>query len=301
MIRCAIPVLLLPLLLQPAFADQEVDERVPMRADGTLEVSVLSGSVEVVGWDRDEVHVSGELGKPAERLEVEADGRSVRIKVIMAKRHSHDYDDAADLTIRAPSKGRLTVTTVSADITSERMDASQRLHSVSGDIVTSIGQAEDVEIQTVSGDVEIDGKHHPGRLTVTLVSGDAEIDDISGEISVQTVSGSANVRGRDFTRIKLKSTSGDIDLHGNFVAGRSAEAQLDAQSISGDILLQLCGEVDAQFELSSFSGDIDGFFGQRSKRTSEFGPGRELRFTRGSGAGRIHVNTMSGDIEHSGC
>ena len=43
----------------PAAADTALDERKPARADGVVDISNVAGSVEIIGWDRNEVHLSG--------------------------------------------------------------------------------------------------------------------------------------------------------------------------------------------------------------------------------------------------
>ena len=58
----------------------------------------------------------------------------------------------------------------------------------------------------------------------------------------------------------------------------------------------LAGKVAGQFDFSTFNGEIRNCFGPKSQRTSEYSPGRELRFTEGQGTARIRVKTMNGDI-----
>ena len=94
------------------------------------------------------------------------------------------------------------------------------------------------------------------------------------------------------SRSRLRSTSGDLSLRGPL----AADARVDIESISGDVRLDLSGNVPAEFDLSSFNGEIRNCFGPKSVRTSEYGPGRELRFTEGNGSARVRVKTMNGDI-----
>jgi DUF4097 and DUF4098 domain-containing protein YvlB len=90
----------------------------------------------------------------------------------------------------------------------------------------------------------------------------------------------------------MRSTSGDLGLRGPL----AADARVDIESISGDVRLDLSGTVPAEFDISSYTGEIRNCFGPKSVRTSEYGPGQELRFTEGSGSARIRVKTMNGDV-----
>ena len=48
--------------------------------------------------------------------------------------------------------------------------------------------------------------------------------------------------------------------------------------------------------MSSFSGDIENCFGQKSRDTSKYTPGSELNFTQGKGGARVEIETLSGEI-----
>ena len=74
------------------------------------------------------------------------------------------------------------------------------------------------------------------------------------------------------------------------------DARIDFESISGDVRLDLLGPVGAEFEVSSFNGEIRNCFGPKPVRTSEYAPGTELRFAEGQGAARVRIKTLNGDI-----
>ena len=68
---------------------------------------------------------------------------------------------------------------------------------------------------------------------------------------------------------RLRSTSGDLGLKGRL----APDARIDFESISGDIRVDLEGPVGAEFDVSSFNGDIRNCFGPKPVRTSEYAPG----------------------------
>jgi DUF4097 and DUF4098 domain-containing protein YvlB len=265
-----------------------INKRLQADPAGQVQVSNTSGTVVVSGWDRSEVEVIGELGEGAERLEFDISGKLTKIKVILPKRGS---SDDTDLTIRIPSGSSLSVNTVSADIQVQGVRGAQRLQAVSADIETEAA-GEDVECKTVSGDISVKGQGKPGLLTITTVSGDAQVHNVAGEVFGNTVSGNFNFSLGDTSRSKLSSTSGDVTLKGKLLA----DARLDVESISGDVRLDLLGKPNAEFDVSSFNGEIRNCFGPKPSRTDEYAPGRELRFREGQGSARVRIKTLNGDI-----
>ena len=272
-----------------AAADASINKRTSADPNGTVEVSNVAGSVTVTGWNRNEVEVTGELGEGTENLEFTKAEKLTRIKVILPKR-SYNVDDT-DLIIRVPTGSMLSVNTVSADIIVQGVRGSQRLQAVSGDVRTE-ASGEDVECRTVSGDVNISGSGQKGLVSITTVSGDATATRVAGEVNGNTVSGSFDFGAGEVTRSRLRSTSGDLNLSGHL----APDARLDAESISGDVRLDFAGQVAGQFDVSTFNGEIRNCFGPKAQRTDEYAPGRELRFQEGSGAARVRVKTLNGDI-----
>lgn len=272
-----------------ATAGSAISERRPAEAAGKVEISNTAGSVTVSGWNRNEVEVTGELGDGSERLEFSGTGGLTRIKVILPNRA---YGvDGTDLVVKVPAGSALTVNTVSADLRVAGVHGAQRLQSVSGDVGTQ-AVTEDVECKTVSGDVTVTGAGKPVLLNITTVSGDAVVTRVAGEVNGNTVSGNFSLGLGDTSRSRLRSTSGDLT-----VATRpAADARFDIESISGDVRLDLTGPANAAFEVTSFNGEIRNCMGPKPVRTSEYAPGRELRFREGSGSALVRIKTLNGDI-----
>ncbi len=59
--------------------------------------------------------------------------------------------------------------------------------------------------------------------------------------------------------------------------------------------LRLPAATAADFDVTTFSGNISNEFGPQARRTSEYGPGKELSFSTGAGA-RIVAKSFSGDV-----
>jgi DUF4097 and DUF4098 domain-containing protein YvlB len=274
-----------------ASGERKVDETRPLRADGEVRVSNVAGDIKVVAWNRNEVKVTGTLGEDVERFEFTGGDAAVEIRVILPRRGCHNCDGSAELVINVPTKARLEVDTVSADITAQGTDGVQRLNSVSGDVEVR-SKSGDLTLKSVSGDVTVEGSAARARVEAKTVSGSVVVRGVEGEIRGGSVSGGVEVRDSRAERLELQSTSGSVEYRGPLLGSGT----YDFQSVSGSVELELVGTRDAAYDVSTFSGDIDNAFGPKPRRTSEYGPGRELRFTEGKGAARVRINTLSGEV-----
>jgi DUF4097 and DUF4098 domain-containing protein YvlB len=272
-----------------AIAGSPINERAAADAKGQVEISNISGSVVVKGWDRSEIEVTGELGDGTERLEFSRADQLTRVKVILPKRSSHV--ESSDLIVKVPAASSIAVNTVSADLRVEGVRGAQRLQSVSGDIHTSV-VSEDLECKTVSGNVRVTGSDQRSLTTVMTVSGDANLDRLAGEVNGNTVSGDLTVSMGEANRSRFRSTSGDLVVNGRL----AGDARLDFESMSGDVSVDLAGPLDAEFDVSSFNGEISNCFGPKPMRTDEYAPGTELRFRQGTGGARVRIKTFNGDV-----
>ena len=292
----AIPALLCWSLV--AAAQETIDRRIDADPDGRLEISNTAGEVLVEGWDRNEVHVTGELGENAERLDVVAEEGSVIVRVVLRndrERNRRDWSfDGTDLRIRAPRGMSLEVDGVSADIDVRDMEAEQRLESVSGDIETEAFEAE-VRAQAVSGDVQVDGRADALVVRVSTVSGDVTIDNVRGDVSGESVSGDVNFRTGTIERARAQTVSGEVLV----TAALGDAARLEGTAVSGDIEFLFAGAGAADYRLETFSGEIENCFGPELTVSDDRPgpPGRELRFREGNTQARVEATTHSGDIE----
>jgi len=278
--------LVLPLV---AAAQTEIERRVPASADGTVAISNIAGSVVVTGWDRDEVEVTGTLGRNVEELEVESDARGVEIEVKLPRRN-RGGGGSAHLEIRVPRRSRVEVETVSAEITADELEGALDLESVSGSI-TVAGQPAAVRAETVSGLIEVEAD--TARISAATVSGSITLTGTRGEVEAEAVSGNITVKSaRDLERADLEVVSGQIAFTGSL----APDVDFSASCHSGTIELTLPEATSARVVAESFSGRIDNEFGPEARRVDRYAPGKELSFTLGSGQGRIELETFSGAI-----
>src|SRR5687767_7813911 len=114
--------------------DREFEKRVAAEPNGVVEVSNVSGTVNIRGWDRAEVQVQAVMEEDVERIDVITEGKRTRVKVVLPRSSNRDIDGEAYLDIHVPHGSELDVSTVSAEIESNGITGRQRLKSVSGNV-----------------------------------------------------------------------------------------------------------------------------------------------------------------------
>lgn len=279
------------LLLAACAAAKDVDQRLDADPDGDVTVFNMAGSVEIEGWSRNSVEVSGSIGDDVEELVFERDGDEVNIRVKVPKRSRGRKDLSADLTIKVPKNSSLEVATVSADIDITGVHGEQELQAVSGDIDTE-AYAGDIEIESVSGDIDVNGDGSDMSAELVSVSGDISADSLTGTVEAETVSGDLAIVDGSFDRIEMETVNGDITLRAELRRG----GRLSGETVNGDVDIDFKGDVSAKFDIETFNGKIDNCFGPKPQRTSRYAPGWELSFTEGNGNGRVSLATLNGRI-----
>lgn len=269
-------------------AGRAIDERRAADPQGEVEIVNVSGSVQVDGWDRNEVEVGGTAGDGVDRVDLTGAGNRTSIHVVSRNVHSWGADGEARLVIHVPARSAVTVSLVSADFKTTGVQGGLKLQSVSGGVSGDVGG--DVHASTVSGDVRLTARSAK-RTEVKTISGDIQLAGAGGEVYITTVSGKSVIEAGEVSRGRFKSISGDMTV----ALALSADGQIDAESVSGDLGFKFAAVPAAEFDVQSFSGDIENCFGPKPAQ-AQFGPGSRLQFANGSSHAHVQIATKSGDV-----
>jgi DUF4097 and DUF4098 domain-containing protein YvlB len=281
---CAVP-------FAAAASENSIERKVAATANGEVVISNVSGTVDVRGWDRNEVQVTGRLGDDVERVDVESSGGRTVIKVVLPRGNSRDGD--AEIEVSVPKGSSIEVTAVSAGVSSRGVLGNQRLKSVSGEITADVAGNES-DLRSVSGDVTVRGNGKSLTLRVSSVSGSLDLTNTAGKLDLVTVSGDARVRMVETSELRGRTTSGDLEVNGKL----TRDGRVDVEGVSGDITLHVSAPGGLSTEIESFSGDIESCLaGGSVERLSKYGPGKRLNVRTVEAGARIRAKTLSGDIE----
>ena len=288
-LHAVVSMAMLTVAAQCAHAAEQISKTQPADARGEVEIVNVAGSVDVSTWDRAEVKVDADLGSSVERLDFRRDGSRTYIKVVLPSMSAGG--GSSDLIVKIPRESGLIVNTVSAEQRIVGVRGMQRLQAVSGDIDTEFGPG-DIELKTVSGNIQARGTDGKGLVRATTVSGDLRIHKAGPELDLNSVSGDMTVMLDRLDRGRIKTTNGDLNL----TTTLGDDARVDAEAINGDLSFTLRGQINAEFDIETFNGDIENCFGPKPSRSREYGPGNELRFTEGQGRARVRIKTLNGGV-----
>lgn len=284
--------LAVPLLLAAGAARAGTfQQQVAADPRGEVDVSNVAGTIAVSGWDQPQVAVSADLASDSQRIEVTSEHGRTSVRVIGMSHDDWFGGSGVRLTVHVPRQSEVDVSAVSADITSHDVAGTQRLHSVSGEITADLGSGDD-EVKSVSGEIRLRGSGRPGLLHVSSVSGDVSLTNAAGELEATTISGTLRAQFAPAQSLRVHTTSGDVTIDTRLGSGGT----LEAESVSGELRLKVGAQAGYQYEVGTFSGDIEDCFGRLPERTSRYAPGKRLDGTWGAGSGRIHVRSLSGDV-----
>jgi DUF4097 and DUF4098 domain-containing protein YvlB len=278
----------------PAMAQTEVLQRVDAGKSGIVEITNIAGSVDVSGWDRDEVEVVGTLSRNVEKLTVEHRGGRVEISVELRKsRHDKSGRGHSDvdtqIVVRVPRASKVHIETVDATVTSKGLGGALSIESVSGSILVEKGPPE-LRVVTVAGSVVV--RSGVESLAIETVTGSVKIH-CGRKITATAVSGQIEILGAEGVEdLKLEVVAGDITFEGSL----APSGWIDASSHNGSIDIALPKSVSASFEVTTFSGQIENELGPASERVGRYTPEQEVRFQTGSGEGRVSLESFAGSI-----
>ncbi len=291
-----------------ALARDSVNESKKASPKGDVQINVVRGELVIVGWDKNEISVSGKLDEKYKEFIFEVDKDDAIISVKLPNSNgSWCCNEGSDLKINVPKGSKVRVSVVSSEVEVENILGGLDVSGVSGDF--KIEKIRDrIRLTNVSG--EIDVRDIEGRVRIRSVSGDIEAQNVRGVQKYHSISG--NVLLRDVSdELDLESVSGELELVNGVVSqvrGHSVSGSVDLEvelldkasvefgSMSGTIRLRLSGDLGARFDLQTSSGSIRNRVTSDRPKPSKYIRDETLKFVVGDGEGEVIISTHSGDI-----
>ncbi|MFT6267347.1 MAG: DUF4097 and DUF4098 domain-containing protein YvlB [Alphaproteobacteria bacterium] len=297
------------------FANEVVNKTLDVSSDSLIEIKHVSGEAKVIGWDKSEVKVEGELGDKTESFRFERDGKSVIIEVIVEK-HGNSWGwnnhggTGDDLVIHVPHNSRIDYHSPNADMSIEDIFGGSDIDMINGDL-TANNLTGRISLQTVNGDIR--GTKLAGELTLDAVNGDIKVDHIKGdvirantvngdvkvnssakEVRAETVNGDIEFTLGDVNSIKTNTVNGSIEMDMNLIDGGTVRAS----SVGGDIRFGFQEGVQAKFDLEAHAGgSIKNRITSEEASSAKYGLRKWLEFSTGNPAVKVEASTVNGRIE----
>ncbi len=205
-----------------------------------LHVKTISGNITVVGWDNPgqmlvQYRVAGENVEPV----FEQSGDEVFLK---EKHQEHGFfggdSGSVHFKVFVPAAALLESKTVSGNIRLEKLAGSLEAKTVSGNIEFSLTNGGDVEIASVSGEINGQvGKLFDTSLTVKAISGNIDLQFLGGadaRFRASSISGGIDSKLK-LEEMESKKGYGSATLSGRIGAGKG---KVTVSTISGEITIR---------------------------------------------------------------
>lgn len=263
-------------------AQQKIDRRLPLDANGMFKFFVSSGSVRVVGWDVDSIVVTGTIsaksqfyfggGRQGVKGGVEGDG----------------VEAMADLTVKVPRRARLWIRGGEADVRVDGTSGPLDCGSASGTVRIN-GTAQEITAETMGGDLVVQAS--PDYMRLKTATGRVEFTGGSEDGAIATVSGRVTVRGGGFTRRgRIETVTGDVRYEGGIGAG----GVLAVDTHAGHVDLVLPRSTNASLVVTAAVSDL---FGLRSMGDPSRSPSAIVQELGGAASGAtITVRSFKGRV-----
>ena len=154
---------------------------------------------------------------------------------------------------------------------------------VSTSVTVGDVSAEAIEVETVSGDVNIDLTLPKRAISVELASGDIDLSlGTVGELSIEGTSSDIKVEAEKIHDASIDLTNGSVDYTTKVVSG-----DLDVDTVSAHVVIHLTEGADFRVEFDTLSGDFESECELIKKGD---------KYYSGSGEARCSVDTTSGNL-----
>ncbi len=126
---------------------------------------------------------------------------------------------------------------------------------------------------------------------VSSVSGDVEINDVTGRIRANSVSGNVDVRNVTGV-VSANSVSGNVSAE---IEKLQDSGEMKLSTVSGNVDVKAPADLDASVEMSTLSGSLATDFPIEIVER-RYGPGRSAHGRLGSGLYSLRLTTISGHV-----
>ena len=266
----------------------------PLNQGGRFSIENTNGSVEISGWDKDEVDISGTKYARTKahldemKIDVQASNGMVSIRTIPPIDRSHS-NAGAKYIIRVPRRVAVELAASSnGSIQLTSVEGAAKIRTSNGR-VTAKSVKGLLDITTTNGDVDI--VDVTGGVRVSTSNGTVDADNLHGEFNAKTTNGGINARLFDIpanSPVKAATSNGPVDLTVDQVRG-----DIRASTNNGHINLRLPSNTNAKVDAHTSNSNVTSDLAVTGGSTASK---KHLEGTLGSGGPHIDLSTSNGAI-----
>lgn len=273
----------------------------PLNANGRVSLEGFNGSIDVTGWDRNEIEITGTKYSSSEeylkaiKINISNTPDSITIRTDHPNRDGGNWfrneGGGVRFTVRVPKKAQLDrISSSNGSIRLESTDGNARLTSSNGTIRATRVNG-NLEVATSNGGIELLDIN--GGMNLRTSNGTIRVDNAKGAFEAQTSNGAIRARLDQIppsSMIRATSSNGTIDL----TLPSFNNNEVRATTSNSGITLHLPSSVNAQLRAvtsnSSITSDFDVTI--RGAMTKNRLDGKV-----GNGGGLIDLSSSNGSIK----
>lgn len=266
----------------------------PLQAGGKLTLENFNGGIEITGWDRDTVDISGvkyastEQMRDAIKIDISHADNTISIRTVRPfERHGNM---GARYVLKVPRKVELDrITDSNGGVRVTDVEGPARLRTSNGTIHVMKLKG-NLEARTSNGTIE--AENVSGGATLNTTNGRVRADAVQGPFEASTSNGGIHVHlasAAPDTSMKLSTSNGPIDL----TLDTSTRNDIHASTSNGAITLHLPGITHARVHAVTTNSSISSDFDVLTQGAS--GKHR-LEGTIGGGGPLLDLSTSNGAI-----
>ena len=267
----------------------------PLKPGGRVSVENFNGSVEVIGWEKDSVDISGTKHAATKalldsiRIDVVASTDAVRVRT---SRPTERWGGAgARMVLRVPFKTELDrVETTNGSLRAEGTQGAARLRTTNGSAHMSRIEG-DMDATTTNGSVDVSDA--VGQAVLRTTNGSISVTALRGALEASTTNGRIHARVTEVPAgrpIKASTTNGSIELTLEALKDNDVRASTSNGAITLQVPSSANARVRAETSNSSVSTDFEILMkGVISKH--------HMDGTIGSGGPMFDLSTSNGSIK----
>jgi DUF4097 and DUF4098 domain-containing protein YvlB len=223
----------------PSFAiSKKFNQSYPLQPGGSFELQNVNGTVEVQGWDRNEVEVHAvktakHKESDLERVSIEIDAKPDAVSVSTHYPQNEGVEVAVDYTIHVPHGARVEhIGTVNGTLRVAGVETVEDLHAVNGNIeVFEAGGS--VHAHTTNGNVHLELAHLQDKTGATAETTNGSLvlavpSDMQANVEARCLNGNFYSE----LPITMESTQRPREMHGKL--GRGG-APIHLRTVNGGI------------------------------------------------------------------
>ena len=266
----------------------------PLASGGRFSIENFNGSVDITGWEKNEVDISGTKYAKTKamldemKIDVQSSNGAVSIRTIPPV-EKWNANAGARYNIRVPYKILVELAaSTNGSIHLEHLEGAARIRTTNGGVRTRSLKG-NLEINTTNGNVDMFDV--TGGAKVTTSNGHINADNLHGEFTAKTTNGAISARLFDVpvnSLVKASTSNGGVDL--TFDQVRS---DVRASTTNGHINVRLPSNVNARVDASTHNSSVSSELDVKS--SGSWSKGR-LEGTIGSGGPHLELSTSNGPI-----